>query len=942
MRQGVARRLFSAAVILVALLMIVLILIPVHFWHHPKIDAVYRGFDPNLVYATERGNGTSNGIIDISHNSIDLTALPGSQPAVDLVTTPLSFSASMDVRVLQTSTTGTPLSVGIWSPSTVSGYFLKFNVAPTDTITAESIVGGLPSKTLDGKLRQQQTVGIYLPGWTYHVAMSLDKSAKGLFTSISTRDALPFPGRVLRAGDPNGDYEDFRANPVTVVAGHTYNLGGWVDYVGGDQPYAIGILWSDKKGNFLPFDNWWHSPSGLNGWTVQQASVVAPSKASRATLFLASGAGSSYLFGHVSLRDASKPGANLLSNGDFLQGSAGWRIINKPGKPIQTVDSKPIAMSSYVTAAEFPELFRAFRPSLSVSASSQSGIGKAEIQNYTLTLPSQPDSAAELVEKIDDGRAKLATLLLAGLGVGLGVLGLILRGRRALLRSADRRADAKPWWGKRAIASRLWLVLTVSGATLLYLVGNATLFHFGTPHFDVFTPKIWSYLAAQGGFLDLYFRPFVIPAAGVQGGVPWHDAVFPYGPTKVYYYLAIGTAYKWIFSPPGALVMDTFQLEFLLKFMNILFGLADALLIYLILVKVGVSSGKARIATALFLFNPAVWFIMSIWGSTESVSIFFMLLSIWLAEIDHPTAAWMSLAAGAFTRPQMLVIAFLLACVYLRRFSIGRSLMAIAWSVVAFFVLLVPLSLAISPSMPIDYVSHILNFSVGTGQADAAYSGISPGYYSVWTIPLQLLNHQDGMNRMWYPRVTPLFGSISYAQAGTFISVAIVLAAGLLILLRRNAARSGWYLLVVALGMFGWLMVTTNLVSRYFFYGLVLVILCRRSLKDIVYFSSVAALTVIVLVTSWSHFAIDIIGNLAVGQPLYPKNNAVTRFFLSLFTDDRFITAGSLTNIIILGVLAVMVVRGLIRSRPPLSVSTDLFPSNQVVMAGGSSQRSSL
>ena len=56
------------AIPIVAIFVIILMLVPPDIWNHPKIDAIYEGFDPNLIYASSNGNSESNGIIEVNPN----------------------------------------------------------------------------------------------------------------------------------------------------------------------------------------------------------------------------------------------------------------------------------------------------------------------------------------------------------------------------------------------------------------------------------------------------------------------------------------------------------------------------------------------------------------------------------------------------------------------------------------------------------------------------------------------------------------------------------------------------------------------------------------------------------------------------------------------------------------------------------------------------------
>src|SRR5439155_17000148 len=137
---------------------------------------------------------------------------------------------------------------------------------------------------------------------------------------------------------------------------------------------------------------------------------------------------------------------------------------------------------------------------------------------------------------------------------------------------------------------------------------------------------------------------------------------------------------------------------------------------------------------------------------------------------------------------------------------------------IVFFIALTPWSLAVSPSLPVDYVSHVFGFQVGTGQADPSFSGISPGYYSIWTLTLLLVNGQHGIDRMWYPRETPLIGYLNYAEISAVIVACFLLVTGFILLRRSAAGGLRTHLPIVAFGMLGWLMLSDSLISRYFLY----------------------------------------------------------------------------------------------------------------------------
>jgi hypothetical protein len=252
----------------------------------------------------------------------------------------------------------------------------------------------------------------------------------------------------------------------------------------------------------------------------------------------------------------------------------------------------------------------------------------------------------------------------------------------------------------------------------------------------------------------------------------------------------------------------------------------------------------------------------------------------------------------------MFVLAFLLGAMYLRKFGALRNLKAISWTVIVCFLFISPFALSISPSVPVDWVARTLTYHFGNGQADVPYLGTSPGYYSVWTLPLLFVNGQRGLERMWSPSTQHLLGSLTYGQIGAALSVSFLLVVGaLLLLVKRLSAQPGQYLPVVAFGMLGWLMFTPGLISRYFVYGVVGLILCRQVFSTVGYVYALVVLTAITLLTSYGHIALDFLGYSGSANVLSPTNNDVSRLVFSLFSADWFITLGTLTNIAVLVVL---------------------------------------
>jgi len=745
-------RLISAGAAVVAALVLVLMFIPVSMWRHPVNDAVYKGFDPNLIYVSATGPTKVPGTVSVSPNSLTIESAAGSHPTVHLVTTPVSFSASFDVQITAAPAGSVPLRIGLWSPENGTGYFVVFDRNGGNVMRSEVVINGTPLQDLTGgTVMNEKVLGQYVIGRPYHVTVSVD---------------------------------------------------------------------------------------------------------------------------HVN---------HTISS----------RVLSPDSTEVDTT----------ITPAQAPTVFEAFRPTLTLSSTAASGAASAVVSNFVLTLPAQPSASAEATVKIDDPLARVLVEVLLGACIVM------------CLAIAALRLRPRPAWRPAALLLSLtasarrfgWPAAAVVVVAALYVLANSLLFGVASLHYDVLSSKIWSYVAFKDGIADIYYRTLVVPAAAAWLGVPVHEAVFPYGITKAYYYLAAGWAYHLGLNPSGPANINTFSFEVLLKSLNVLFGFADAGLVYLIMRRL-VPRRTALTSALLLGLNPALVLVMSVWGSTESISAFFVLGSIWLAEERRPLGAWLMLVAAAYTRPQMLVLAFLLGLVYLRKFAPRDNLRAISWTVIVSFILMAPFSLSISPSLPVDYVFRTYVYHFANGQADQAALGIAPAFYSLWTLPLLWVSGKHGIDRMWTSSTEHLIGSLTYGQLAAALSVVFLLVVGAVILLnKRITAKPGQYLPVVAFGLLGWLLVTPGLISRYMVYGVVGVILCRLAFKTPAYLAAVGVLTAIACISIYGHLADDFWGYSGGLNVLSPLNNSVSHQLFALFSADWFINVAAVSNLVLLAVLGAKV-----------------------------------
>ncbi len=871
-------------------------IVPAQIWRQPAVDAVYTGFDRNLIYVNDTGYGTAKGIVNVSSDTLRITALPSSQPIVHLVTSPLSFNATVDIDIVQNAVGSLPLRVGIWSPRGLSGFFLNFGPPPWNFIHAQTLIGGAAGITLiGGTAVQNETLGQYYLNQLYHLELSVDKKVGRIIGLISTVEGSPLgtPMLELVGGPSRIGYSDVLSEVVPVGGGKSYNFGGLVKTTPGSLAYKIAIQWLDRNSTHLGFSGDWSDARQLQGWTQRVLNFTSPSNAAFARLLLGAGDNSTAFFANLLLADSLKPSVNLLSNGDFKAGTKGWVLPSQPSPFVQLLNPFLASMKASITADQAPELLSSLRLSLTISSSSTSGTSSEILQNYALILPHQ---TWEVVQTNDPLATELlVSLLLAGLFlVVIGTASWIIRRGRALRDTILHRPQSDRLWVLFTAHRRLlaiWATLL-----LVFLVLNAYLVNLGSHPFDIMSEEVWAYIAFRYSPLDLYQLPNTVTLATVWGGAPYHEAVFPYQPLMAYVSLAIGQLSRFLGVASG-FVFGSSALEILIKSFNVLFTLADAAVIYVIMRKFALSQRQCIVSSGLFLFNPAVLFGASIWGETQVISLLPLLASIWLFQERRPFWAWLSLALTCLTRPQMLVPAFLLAIIFLRKFRLKENVAAISWSIILVFILISPFLLSIGPSLPKDVLANTLYVQTAGGN-EPVFNIVSYDAYSIWPLITYVDAGQRGLSRIFYSSTAPLLGSLSYQQVGQILALGVILiAAGLLLFYRKVRSSPENYFLVLALGMIGFFVFATGLAATTFVIGLPFLIICKRSLRNVAYYSVIGLWTMTTFVPMYGSLGFDISNVGYLAPALY--QSTLTRYFMALYSSDLFITLGTVVNLMI-------------------------------------------
>src|SRR6266850_3886824 len=496
-----------------------------------------------------------------------------------------------------------------------------------------------------------------------------------------------------------------------------------------------------------------------------------------------------------------------------------------------------------VNSQQSPKLFADVALSLTAGVAAGKGSTRVALQNFMVDLPHQRLWAV----KIADPRAE-------GILIVLAIAGVVL-----LAFAAARRVSS--WAGSISALRRLTIkpreFVLLMGAVAVYLAGNAVLFRLASHPFDMRAEQLFAYVARAYGPSQLYYLPNLVSLPKIWGGVPYQEVAFPYEPVAAYLFTGIGWL-NGVLHGGSTFSLDSTQLEYLIKSVNVLFGLADGVLIYWILRQLGAGRRWSVIAGALWLFNPAVSFSMSIWGQTHVISLFFILLAVLLAEKRVPVGAWLALAAGCLTRPQMLVFGVLIGVVLLRKFPWKVNVAALSWTVIVVFIALVPFTLATSPSLPIDIMAYTVQ-AHETAVPGVVVTPISQDAYSVWPLVEYLTQGATGFHKAFNPSTGAVLGPLTFKRLSQLLTLSVVLiVAAYLWFRRRPIEESGGYLPYVALGVTGFLMLLFGLIVTHFLLALPFLILVRRWTGGVAYFYIVVIWTVTTFVTMYGDVGLSL------------------------------------------------------------------------------------
>ena len=533
-----------------------------------------------------------------------------------------------------------------------------------------------------------------------------------------------------------------------------------------------------------------------------------------------------------------------------------------------------------LTPKQFPAFFGNGEISLSASAFSAGPPVSVTLRNFVLTLPHERLWAA----KVSDSLARPALIALAIAGGVLLVAVAFVAARRARVGTLRLKP---PRWS--------WASLAVVGAIGIYLVGNALLLPLKGHPFDFGYEEFYAYVARTYGPQHLYYLPNVVSLADIWRGVPYLEAAFPYEPAVAYLSAGIGWITSILFAGGGVFARNSVQLGEVIKSVNVLFGLADAALIYAILRQINTTKAWSVIAGALFPLQPG--------GLVQHVGLGadprrepvlrarrrpacgtpHAVLGVAGSgrRLPHPASdAGVRPALGDRVSAQVLVERERVGSVVDADRDLPR---------------LVPIHAGDQPIAPDRHHAEQLPRPGGQRQPPGLNT-VSQTAYSIWPLVTYLVQGASGLQRAFLPSSTLLVGPLSYQFVSQVLTLAAMLSVSAILLFRRRSAIDpGGYLPLVALGIASFLMLLTGLVATHFLLALPFLLLSRRWMGTVAYLYIAAIWTVSTLVPMF--------GEMAISVPLqqYPllaaQSGAITNFAIQMYGSDRFITTAIVANI---------------------------------------------
>ena len=219
-------------------------------------------------------------------------------------------------------------------------------------------------------------------------------------------------------------------------------------------------------------------------------------------------------------------------------------------------------------------------------------------------------------------------------------------------------------------------------------------------------------------------------AAAAPNGIRSFYVIVPsadYPPFNVYIFWAAGNLANAV-AKFGISAVD------IVKLVPSLFDLATGLLIYFF-VRRQASFKLALVATALYVFNPAVIYDSAVWGQFDSIYTLFMIFALMLALKFRPKLAAVTCAIAVLTKPQSIALLPVLVVLIYKKSGFKNLIDAIITFVVTCYVIIVPFQYLDASSVVQDAWNKPIGFLNGVYLlAYGEYKYTSLNAFNLWAI----------------------------------------------------------------------------------------------------------------------------------------------------------------------------------------------------------------
>lgn len=544
-----------------------------------------------------------------------------------------------------------------------------------------------------------------------------------------------------------------------------------------------------------------------------------------------------------------------------------------------------------VDSSRAPALFYRLPDAITFGVAADTEAVSASIYSYRLVIPAQPGP----LQRVDDSR-------MTALLIGAAVAAILL----VVWSTAVRMQSGFGWLRRKPSPASIGKLAGMLAFAAIYVIANASLFGLGSHTFDMTSQKIWAYVGAFHGPTEITLLSSTASPSQIFGGVPFADVGFPYGPAMTMFFTALGWVYRLGFVGMAGPSAYDLRLEELIKVVNVVATLVDSVLIYLILRQARLSERLSRVAAVIFLLDPAVWFITSVWGATQTVTLSLLLGAVAAAQRKLAPTAWTLLGVAVLTRPQLAVPCGVLGLSMFRWYGTRSALNGLAWATIAAFLLCLPLMFAFGPSLPVSYLLNVLHGQTPTDPSVAQFNYVSFDGYNIWPLVTQIVSGQSGHERIYFPDGSSLLGPITYRGAATAaVLFAMVLVVAWTLWRGKGTREHGSITTLLATSMLAVLVFDTGVSAQHFLIPLAFVVLSVSLVEIWIWVPLVALLSATTLTSTYGSLGFDISAAPELAPRLASVTNPITRYFMEVFVDNRIITLGVLSNLVVLLVMAV-------------------------------------